>query len=186
MTEENPDLTATLDAEYREFVRSLHSETIAAVSLVDNWWNYQARMHVIFGMSGNPKPDAVEKLDEQWRGKIRKALTKLINGHPDPAVRDAADYFDARLVGAMVLIHRRPDDFEPPAKEGNPDKNQVDSFTLRLVDQGLYNLLRAAYHAPFRVNRPEPEWDGIRIGNSEGMPSDILKLIEERGEHYQG
>jgi hypothetical protein len=39
---------------------------------------------------------------------------------------------------------------------------------------------------PFRIHRPEPDWDGVPVGNSEGLPGDILKRIEERGEHYQG
>lgn len=186
MTEEDSKLAGTLDAEYRRLVQSLHTETIAAVALIDDWWSYQARMQTIFGMNGGAKPDTVKKLDKQWRGKIRKALRQLIIGHPDPNVRDAADYFDARLVGAMVLVHRKPDDPEMPVKEGDPDKEQVDTFTMQLVDQGLIELRRAAYHAPFRVHRPDPDWDGIPIGNSEGMPKDILKLIEERGENWKG
>jgi hypothetical protein len=38
----------------------------------------------------------------------------------------------------------------------------------------------------FRVHRPEPDWEGVSIGNSEGLPGDILRRIKERGEHYEG
>ena len=46
--------------------------------------------------------------------------------------------------------------------------------------------LCGALRAPFRVHRPEPDWEGVSIGHSEGLPGDILRRIKERGEHYEG
>lgn len=42
VTDADPELAATLDAEYRAFVRSLHAETIATVTRVDDWWHHEA------------------------------------------------------------------------------------------------------------------------------------------------
>lgn len=142
-------------------------------------------MATISGMNGRADAAEVDRVDRQWREEIRPALLRLLNGHPDPAVRDAADFFNTRLVGAMVLMHRRPGDPEMPDKE-HVDNKTLDTFTIHLVHDGLTKLRRAAYHAPFRVHRPEPEWEGVPIGNSEGLPEDIMGRIEERGEHYEG
>jgi hypothetical protein len=38
-----------------------------------------------------------------------------------------------------------------------------------VIHDGLKKLRRAAYGAPFRVHRPEPDWEGVSIGNSEGL-----------------
>ena len=73
-----------LDAEYRELVRSLHKDTIAAVSLVDAWWNGKSSMTPIPGMNGRAEDEAVDSTDQQWRDEIRPAPLPLINGHPDP------------------------------------------------------------------------------------------------------
>ena len=174
-----------LDSEYRQLVRSLHKDTIATVSLVDDWWNHQVFMAAIQGMNNGAEKETVDRLDRQWRDEIRPALLMLINGHPDPNVRESADFFNTRLIGAMLLVHRRPDDEAHP-DETPAERREVDGLTIQLMHDGLARLRRAAYHAPFRVHRPEPDWEGIPIGNSEGLPDDILKRIKERGEHYQG
>lgn len=185
MPETDPELAAVLDAVYREFVRSLHKDTIAAVSRVDDWWNHQCFRVVISGMSGGADEADVNRIDREWRAEIIPTLLPLINGHPDPAVRDAADYLNTRLVSVMLIAHRRPDDPRHP-DDDEIQTPEVDRFTVHLIHDGLTRLRRAAYHAPFRVHRPEADWDGVPIGNSEGMPHDILARMKERAEHYEG
>jgi hypothetical protein len=57
---------------------------------------------------------------------------------------------------------------------------------MQLIHDGFKSLRRAAYHAPFRIHRPEPTYEAVIIGNSEGLPGDILRRMKERGEHYEG
>ena len=84
----------------------------------------------------------------------------------------------------MVLMHRRSTDEERPDKR-HVENKEVDNLTIQLVHDGLKKLRRAAYHAPFRIHRPQPEWEGVPIGNSEGLPDEILARIKERDEHYE-
>jgi hypothetical protein len=183
MTETDPELAAVLDAEYRELVRSLHKGTIAAVSRVDNWWSHHAFRVTIFAMSrdddaNDPELDERERIDREWRSEIIPTLLPLVNGHPDPDVREAADLFEKRLVGAFVITNRPP--------KVNERQEEANQLAIQLIHDGLTKLRRAAYHAPFRVHRPEPDWEGAPTGNEEGLPHDILKRMKERGEHYEG
>jgi hypothetical protein len=34
-------------------------------------------------------------------------------------------------------------------------------LAIDLIRNGLKKLRRTAYHAPFRVHRPEPDWEGV-------------------------
>jgi hypothetical protein len=45
---------------------------------------------------------------------------------------------------------------------------------IQLAHKGLTQLRRAAYHAPFRLDRPEPEYDGI--GVVERLPSQLTDV----------
>jgi hypothetical protein len=99
MTEIDRELSATLDAEYREFVRSLHSETIAIIVEFEDWWQgvhgdtagcFTATVLKGAGeeLSANDER-AAAVAEERWRDKIHPRLSILINGHPDPDVREA-------------------------------------------------------------------------------------------------
>lgn len=74
------------------------------------------------------------------------------------------------------MLHRPP----------NEKRDEENSLATQLIHDGFNKLRRAAYHAPFRVHRPEPDWEGVPIGNTEGLPGDILGRIKERGKHYEG
>jgi hypothetical protein len=181
MSETDPELAAVLDVEYREFVRSLHKDTIATVSRVDDWWHHEAFRVTVFAETrddGDFDEEDGKRIEREWRKEIIPTLLPLINGHPDPDVREAADFLNKRFLGAIMIIHR-----PPPTTKTREEENQV---AIKLIHEGLVKLRRAAYHAPFRVHRPEPEWEGVPIGNTEGLPHDILKRIKERGEHYEG
>ncbi|WP_131812766.1 MULTISPECIES: hypothetical protein [Mycolicibacter] len=192
MTRPDPDLAATLDAEYRELVRSLHRETIDIIVEFQEWWHgvriegdgtvvRGAHSVAIFLMSRESAEDlsdedqrAAKIAEARWRDTINPRLAVLFNGHPDPDVREAADVLAKRSFEPMMMMH------------GTPKGDEVNSLAIKLIDDGLTALRRAAYYAPFRVHRPEPEWDGVPTGHAEGLPGDILKRMQERGEHWQG
>lgn len=192
MDEIDPELAPTLDAEYRELVRSLHRETIDIVVEFQEWWQgvrieddgtvvRGAFAVAVFAMSRESTEDlsqedqhAAKVAERRWRDTIHPRLSILINGHPDPDVREAADVLAKRSFEPMIMMH------------GNPKGDEVNGLAIQLIHDGLTRLRRAAYYAPYRVHRPEPDWDGVPTGNAEGMPGDILKRIQERGEHWQG
>jgi hypothetical protein len=173
MSDDDLDLSDLLNAEYREFIRSLHKDTVAVVTWVDLWWHRELFMQTIRGMDGPVAEDDFKRLFEQWHKEIRPAMMTLINGHPDPDVREAADILDKRLTGAFVIMDRPSDS---PMRD-----EEVEGFSIQLIHDGVTRLRRAVYHAPFRVTRPDPDWDGVPTGNKEGMPGDILKRIEDVG-----
>ncbi|WP_156664672.1 hypothetical protein [Mycobacterium sp. 852002-51057_SCH5723018] len=86
-------------------------------------------------------------------------------------MREAADVLDKRSF-APIVIFQRP----PKANERQDEENKL---AIKLIHDGLKELCRAAYHARFRVHRPEPDWDGMPTGNKEGLPSDILNRMKE-------
>lgn len=188
----DPELATTLDMEYRQFIRSLHHETIAIVVEFQEWWlGVRGNMRGCFAVavlagSGEELSEedhqAAKTAEDRWRDTIHPRLSVLINGHPDPDVREAADVLDKRSFAPMMLFSRDRSSGEPPS-ENRQDENQL---AIHLIHDGLTTLRRAAYLAPFRVHRPEPDWDGVPTGNQEGLPGDILRRIKERGEHWQG
>ncbi|MGA6208040.1 hypothetical protein ACPESR_25135 [Nocardia testacea] len=168
---------AVLSAEYRAFVRSLHKETIETVIAVESWWKLHAFRAAIrggfdTGREDGPDSEAeADKLENQWRHEIRPPLMSLIYGHPDPDVRDAADFLDKRLLSIIIIIT------DPRAeRRSREDENSV---AIHLVHDGMQRLIRAAYHAPFRVERPEPRFEGHQIGNTEPLPGRMLELIRQ-------
>ena len=183
MPETDPELAAMLDAEYREFVRSLHKDTVAAIVAFEAWWiqglTFRAAVSASYGAELSEEDAEVAKRSEEaWRREIHPMLSNLITGHPDPDVREAADVLDKRSFAPIVMFQR--------PRGLNEDEEEVNGLAIKLIHDGLNDLRRAAYHAPFRVHRPEPDWDGVPTGNKEGMAHDILKRMEERGEHHQG
>ncbi|MEA3099772.1 hypothetical protein [Caballeronia mineralivorans] len=192
MTDIDFDLAATLDAEYRELVRSLHRETIDIIVEFQEWWQgvrieddgtvvRGAFSVAVFAMSRESTEDLSEEdrraakiAEARWRDTIHPRLSILINGHPDPDVREAADVLDKRSFEPIMML------------KGTPRDHDVNSLAIKLIHEGLTALRRAAYYAPFRIHRPEPDWDGVPTGNAEGLPEDILKQMQERGENWKG
>lgn len=192
MTDIDFDLAATLDAEYRKLVRSLHRETIDIIVEFQEWWQgvrieddgtvvRGAFSVAVFAMSRESTEDLSEEdrraakiAEARWRDTIHPRLSILINGHPDPDVREAADVLDKRSFEPIMML------------KGTPRDHDVNSLAIKLIHEGLTALRRAAYYAPFRIHRPEPDWDGVPTGNAEGLPEDILKQMQERGENWKG
>lgn len=154
-----------LDAEYRAFIRQLHEQTISIVAEVDRWW-----MQVLFREVTNFAAEVFDRdydeteqkeaydrgseLQDVLQNEIEPQLNILAYGHPDPDVRRAANVLVRRLLG-VVFYH----DVERTRRKNG--KNATTA--VQLAHSGMTDLRRAAYHAPFRVERPEPEYDGIGI-----------------------
>ncbi|WP_006245937.1 hypothetical protein [Mycolicibacterium tusciae] len=179
MTDIDPELSATLDAEYRQFVRSLHRETIEIIVEFQEWWLgvrgetrgcWTVAIFMLSRESTEKLSDedqvAAKVAEDRWRDTIHPRLSSLIHGHPDPDVREAADVLDKRSFHPIILFN----------KSGAPGENTKEEHELglKLIHDGLTALSRAAYHAPFRIHRPEPDWDGVPTGNKEGLPHNIL------------
>jgi hypothetical protein len=154
-----------LDAEYRAFVRQLHEQTIGIVSEIDRYWDRELFPEVLFFTSGvfDREYDEAERKEASDRGmeiqtKLQNEVLPKLNilafGHPDPDVRRAADVLGRRMQG-VVFYH---DVIRARRKDG---KNATTA--VHLAHSGLTDLRKAAYHAPFRFDRPEPEYDGIGI-----------------------
>ncbi|NKT14945.1 hypothetical protein GS979_08775 [Rhodococcus hoagii] len=166
------DTKLVLDAEYRELIRSLHSETIKTVAAVERWWGECFRAVAIGGLGtesdsdSGSGPDAIEA---RWRNEVQPRLSTLVHGHPDPDVRDAADFLETRLWSATFLLGER-------RQRRSDDERTV---TIHLAHDGITRLHRAAYHAPFRVERPEPRYEGLSIGRREPLPGKVLEMINQ-------
>ncbi|WP_280345089.1 hypothetical protein [Nocardia abscessus] len=170
------DDAAVLDAEYRAFVRSLHHHTIDTIIEVESWWTQDCLPIVNWG---GYDPDHQERTgskadagraEEQWRRVVRPRLWRLVHGHPDPDVRQAADFLDTRLLSVVALLG---------AQDRHDRSEQGNVVAVHLVHDGFTRLHRAAYHAPFRVDRPEPSYDGVCIGNSEPSPTEFWEIIQQ-------
>ncbi|WP_131815181.1 hypothetical protein [Mycolicibacterium holsaticum] len=99
---------------------------------------------------------------EQAPNEIEPQLNILAYGHPDPDVRRAADVFGRRMQG-VVFCH----DVQRARRKDGKEATTA----IQLAHTGLRELRRAAYQAPFQVNRPEPDYDGIGI--VEPLPSQL-------------
>jgi hypothetical protein len=64
-------------------------------------------------------------------------------------VREAADLLDKRS-SHPILLFRRPG---VPSEK----RQEENSIAIKLIHDGLTDLRRAAYHAPFHLHRPEPD-----------------------------
>ena len=65
---------------------------------------------------------------------------------------------------SLIRTSRRSsarDAINSSATESCDGKNATTA--IQLGHSGLTELRRVAYHAPFRVDRPEPEYDGIGV-----------------------
>lgn len=155
-----------LDAEYRAFVKALHPSTVQAVVQIEVWWHqklFPSVMAIISGSFDDPLQRPEEELDTEFRHEIGPVVIGLVNGHPDPAVREAADYLQSRIFGALFYMN---------PKRAERQDGQEALIAVRRVHDGLSALRKAVYHAPFRINRPaDPTWDGVPVGNSEPLPS---------------
>lgn len=158
--------SSVLDAEYRAFVKALHPSTVQAVVQIEVWWSqklFPSVMAIIAGGFDDPLQSTEEELDKEFRHVIGPVVIGLVNGHPDPDVRDAADFLHSRLFGALFYMN-------PKRAERRDGRESL--IAVRRVHDGLSTLRRAVYHAPFRIDRPtDPTWDGVPVGNSEPLPS---------------
>ena len=169
-----------LAAEYRAFVRQLHKQTIGIVAEVSRYWLQELSPKIVEFTSGvfDQEDDEAEaerseiadragKLQHRLQNEIEPRLNILAYGHPDPDVRRAADVFVGRLNG-VLLYHNF---IRAKRKEGKSA-----STAVNLAHSGLRDLRRAAYHAPFRIDRPEPEYDGV--GVVEPLASELTDIPE--------
>jgi hypothetical protein len=147
----------TLDAEYRAFIKALHPSTVDTVVVVDTFWAmlYPAIVRVAERDPEDdrgPDPSELSEIDlyAEWRSTIRPQLLTLVYGHADPDVRNTAELLDRRILNALFYM--------------NPthDRTEGEEVTVALQrgHDGLAELRRAVYHAPFRTNRPEPDYTG--------------------------
>lgn len=79
-----------------------------------------------------------------------------------------SDYSPAEIIDAFMARAARVITSEL-VKDGKEA-----TTAIQLAHNGLTELRRAAYHAPFRVERPEPEYDGI--GVVEPLPSQLTDI----------
>jgi hypothetical protein len=135
--------------------------------------------------TGRKSQATANRTEDEWRAVIHPKLMTLIHGHPDPDVRQAADFLDKRIWSAILIIGD-PNSLDEPEDDASRKRDEVKHVTIKLIHDGFTKLRRAAYHAPFRVHRPEPTYEGHIIANDEGLPGDILERIKERGEYYEG
>lgn len=165
-----------LDAEYRAFVRQLHQQTIEIVAEVDRYWMrvlFPEVTHFSAGVFDREYDEAEQKevwdrameLQRVLQNEVEPRLNVLAFGHPDPDVRRAANVFGRRMQG-VVFYH---DVLRAKRKDGK----EV-TTAIQLAHSGLTELRRAAYHAPFRIERPNPEYDGI--GVVEPLPSQLTDI----------
>ncbi|WP_280453287.1 hypothetical protein [Nocardia cyriacigeorgica] len=168
---------AVLAAEYRAFVQSLHKDTIDTIVATQTWFTGECFRIVSLGgydpdrEDGPNSEDVAQALVERWRREIHPRLMTVIHGHPDPDVRHAADILAKRL-WSIVLILDRP-------RTEEREKSDETSVAIHLVHDGFMRTRRAAYMAPFRVERPEPRYSGYEIGRAEPGPREMLKLIRD-------
>ncbi|MEN4399380.1 hypothetical protein ACNQR7_26990 [Mycolicibacterium senegalense] len=174
MTDQN-----VLDAEYRAFVRQLHEQTIAIVSEVDRYWHRELFVEVALFTSGvfdreydeaeqKEIRDRATELQNKLQNEILPQLNILAFGHPDPDLRRAANVMGGRMQN-VVFYH---DAIRAKRKDGKHA-----TTAIQLAHKGITELRKLAYHAPFRVNRPEPEYDGI--GVVEPLPSQLTDVPSE-------
>lgn len=167
-------LDEQLDAEYRSLVSALHKDTVDTVVAVQQWWQPDCFRIVSLGgytATGDDDEAAAREIERDWRDRVHPRLLTLVYGHPDPDVRFAADILDKRLWSMIMILSRpRPDDYA---------RDEENSVAIHLTHDGFTRLRRAIYHAPFRVHRPLPDFDGNSVGNTEPLPGRMLKTIKQ-------
>lgn len=160
------EIEAVLDAEFRALIRSLHKDTVETVLAVESWWTPEC-FQILCMEDSEKSRTAAESAEERWRTSVQPRLLTLVHGHPDPDVRDAADFLEKRLWSIIILL-------DATRRARSDDETTV---AIHLVHDGFTRLHRAAYLAPFRVSRPVPRFEGSRIGATEPLPGEILETI---------
>jgi hypothetical protein len=159
-----------LDAEYRAFIKVLHPATVQALVRIEVWWSqklYPSVSGTSAGSKGSPLQRPESELDAEYRHEIGPVLLSLVNGHPDPDVREAADYLKSRLFGALFYMD--------PTRAERSDGEEA-TIAIHRVHDGLSQLRKLVYRAPFRDARPPaPTWDGVPIGNTEPLASEVAR-----------
>lgn len=154
-----------LDVEYRALVRQLLEQTIMIVAEVDRYWMRDLFREVSHYTSGvfdreyteeerKTSWDRCMEIQTHFQNEVEPQLNILAYGHPDPDVRRAADVLGGRMQGVI---------FYYDARHARRQDGDGATTAIQLAHAGLKELRRAAYHAPFRVERPAPEYDGSRI-----------------------
>lgn len=164
-----------LDVEYRAFVRLLHKDAVHAVINAHQWWRGDVSRIVMLGgyddSGGQDSEEVAKALELRWRNEVLPQLEALAHGHPDPDVRLAADVLVKRVWSIiLILIHPRTD-------EGMESSEK--SVAVHLVHDGFTRLHKAVYHAPFRVDRPSPIYEGTPVSTYEPLPGEMLKQIKK-------
>ncbi|MFF0452823.1 hypothetical protein [Nocardia africana] len=150
-----------LDAEYRAFIKALHPATVDTLVAVDTFWTklYPSVVRVAEqdpedGHGPDPLDLSETDLYGEWRYTIQPKLLTPVAGHPDPDVRNAAELLDRRLLNALFYMN--------PTHAARQEGEEV-TVALDRGHDGLTELRRAIYHAPFRISRPEPDYTGRPI-----------------------
>lgn len=170
----NPQLDGQLDSEYRAFVRSLHGQAMTAIVELERWWRPDAYRIVALGGyegEGRDSQEVAAALEKHWRQVVEPSLQFLVFGHPDPDVRLTADVLVQRTWSVIMIM--------TGARGAGPMGGDEMSVAIHLFHDGVARLRRAVYHAPFRVERPEPQFEGHVVGNREPLPERFLEMIRE-------
>ena len=163
-----------LDAEYRSFVKSLHGQSVAAILELERWWKPDTYRIVALGGyegEGRDSNEVAAALEKHWRQVVEPSLQFLVFGHPDPDVRFAADVLVQRTWSVIMIM-------TAPRGKGPMGADEM-SVAVHLFHDGLARLRRAVYHAPFKTERPEPDFEGHVVGNREPLPERFLEIIRE-------
>ena len=170
----NPQLDSQLDSEYRAFVRGLHSQAMTAIVELERWWRPDTYRIVALGGyegEGRDSQEVAAALEKHWRQVVEPSLQFLVFGHPDPDVRFAADVLVQRTWSVIMIMSG--------ARGAGPMGADEMSVAIHLFHDGVARLRRAVYHAPFRVERPEPQFEGHVVGNREPLPARFLEIIRD-------
>lgn len=170
--EPHPD--PQLDAEYRSFVKSLHGQSVAAILELERWWRPETYRMVALGGyegEGQDSKEVAAALEKHWRQVVEPSLQFLVFGHPDPDVRFAADVLVQRTWSVIMIM-------TSPRGKGPMGADEM-SVAVHLFHDGVARLRRAVYRAPFRVDRPQPDFEGHVVGNREPLPGRFLEVIRE-------
>lgn len=151
-----------LAAEYRAFIKTLHPAAIQALVAVEGFW--ANRVYPFIPREDEDpltNPEVTERI-LQFEREVKPQLMTLVCGHPDPDVRDASETLLRRMNAAIYYLD--PDNLKLVAD------SKLEKVIADMVDS-LQDLRRTLYHAPFRIERPEPRFNGDLIEDSAMLPT---------------
>lgn len=154
--------------ELREFVRSLHADTVATVADLDLF----IRDLSMAVLTGEQRPGAElsvrDEVQEGWDRGLLRRLRQLRFGHPDPDVRESAEVMEDEM-WPFVTAAKAPDDrvFPPPLT----DEHRQEAYDNARV--ALVRLRAAVWTAP-RRDVPKGNYDGL------DLPSRLSRALERQ------